>query len=345
MKGRGIAGLVGLYVAWLLAVGILVSAAVERHPYSFYTLLRWICCPIFAYSAFAAYERNRLPWAWIFGTLALLYNPIFHVHLDRSTWIEVNWVTAAAIVIAAITFWRDWQKSPSENAEHTVPPVPPSGHSESKGSATPKKFKAIIICGLVVAFGIVALACWSVAMRYHAFANDLSAVQGIHIGDPREEVKYRLGFPPEVLGPVEKDQFGDRRVYTVSGKDNDVNKMPSTTKVEDYDEWVYEEPSGNVRLTVEFNKSGLVESLELFSDNRPWGWGPIAGLHKGDSEEKVLRWFGQPSGRYLDGVSKKIEYRDLGIEVLLTKGRVYMITIKGPQEKAAVFRHFIRTLL
>jgi hypothetical protein len=76
-KGRGIAGLVGLYVAWLVAAGMLVSAAVGRHPYSFYTLLRWICCPVFAYSAFAAHERNRMPWIWIFGTLALLYNPLF----------------------------------------------------------------------------------------------------------------------------------------------------------------------------------------------------------------------------------------------------------------------------
>jgi len=55
---------------------MLVSAAVERHPYSFYMLLRWVCCAIFAYSAFAAHERNRLLWVWVFGALAALYNPI-----------------------------------------------------------------------------------------------------------------------------------------------------------------------------------------------------------------------------------------------------------------------------
>jgi tetratricopeptide (TPR) repeat protein len=106
MKERSIAGLVGLYLAWLVAAGMLVSAAVESHPYSFYTLLRWICCPIFAYSAFAAHERNRMPWVWVFGVLALLYNPLFRVHLDRSTWVGVNWATAAVIVIAAAVFWK-----------------------------------------------------------------------------------------------------------------------------------------------------------------------------------------------------------------------------------------------
>ena len=96
--------IVGLYIAWLVAAAVLVSAAVERHPYSFYTLLRWICCPVFAYSAFAAHERNRVVWVWIFGVLAALYNPIFRVHLHRSTWIRVNWFTMAVIIVAIVAF-------------------------------------------------------------------------------------------------------------------------------------------------------------------------------------------------------------------------------------------------
>jgi hypothetical protein len=98
--------IVGLCIAWLIAAGMLVSAAVGRHPYSFYTLLRWICCPIFAYSAFSAHEKNRVLWVWVFGALAALYNPIFRVHLDRSTWIGVNWFTVGAIIVAAVAFWR-----------------------------------------------------------------------------------------------------------------------------------------------------------------------------------------------------------------------------------------------
>jgi hypothetical protein len=97
---------VGIYIAWLIAAVMLVSAATGRHPYSFYTLLRWICCPIFAYSAFAAYEKNWVLWVWFFGALAAMYNPIFRVHLDRSTWIGVNWFTVGVIVVAAAVFWR-----------------------------------------------------------------------------------------------------------------------------------------------------------------------------------------------------------------------------------------------
>jgi DnaJ domain len=96
-----------LYVAWLIAAAMLVSAAVERHPYSFYMLLRWVCCGIFAYSAFAAHEKNRLVWVWVFGVLAALYNPIVLVHLDRTIWTRVNWFTVGAIIIAAVVFLQD----------------------------------------------------------------------------------------------------------------------------------------------------------------------------------------------------------------------------------------------
>ena len=95
-----------LYVLWLAVAGMLVYAVIENHPSSYYTLLRWVCCAVFAYSALSAFEANRVAWIWIFGVLAGLYNPIFRVHLDRSTWIGVNWFTIGVIAVAAVVFWR-----------------------------------------------------------------------------------------------------------------------------------------------------------------------------------------------------------------------------------------------
>jgi hypothetical protein len=78
-----------------------------RHPYSFYALLRWICCAAFAYAAFMASEKNRVLWLWIFGVLAVLFNPIIPVHLQRDTWQIVDWGALGVIVIAVVAFWRD----------------------------------------------------------------------------------------------------------------------------------------------------------------------------------------------------------------------------------------------
>ncbi len=224
------------------------------------------------------------------------------------------------------------------------PPTPPHGQHESKRSTTPKRSRIKVVCLLILAFGVLAY-CVHLAVQYRAFTDQLTAVNGIRIGDSRAEVKYRLGIPQSVLdSPWEEGEYkGWQRTYTVSAPTNDVNRMPPATKVEDYNEWVYEEVSGNVRLTIEFNKAATVESLDLYSDiEKPHGWGSVAGLYSGDSEEKVLR-FGVPSRQHLDGVTKTIEYDDLGLKITLTKGKAYMVTLKGvPQNSPAVFWRYIR---
>jgi len=73
---RHIKSTASLYIAWVIAAAMLISAAVGRHPYSFYTLLRWICCVAFAYSAISAFQMKRVAWTWIFGVLAILFNPL-----------------------------------------------------------------------------------------------------------------------------------------------------------------------------------------------------------------------------------------------------------------------------
>jgi hypothetical protein len=137
MKRRGIARIVGLYVAWLIAAVMLVAAVTSpptinfglapRRPsyrghhfrsYSygrgyynqrrdFYTLLRWVCCAAFAYSAVTAFQMKRVAWTWIFGVLAILFNPLVRVYLQRATWQAIDWGAIGVIVIAAIVFWRD----------------------------------------------------------------------------------------------------------------------------------------------------------------------------------------------------------------------------------------------
>jgi hypothetical protein len=126
-----------LYIVWLIA-GVMLVAAVTSPPainlglsprtsgyrahnfrahryrrsyYSerndFYTLLRWVCCAAFAFSAFTAFQMRRVSWTWIFGILAVLFNPLVPVHLQRATWQAIDWGAIGVIVIAAIVFWRD----------------------------------------------------------------------------------------------------------------------------------------------------------------------------------------------------------------------------------------------
>jgi len=102
MKGKSTILL--LYIAWVIAAVMLIFAAVEKQPDSFYTLLRWVCCAVFAYSAFTSFQTKRLLWLCIFGVLAVLFNPIFPLGLDRTQWIVADWFSIGAMVIAAVIY-------------------------------------------------------------------------------------------------------------------------------------------------------------------------------------------------------------------------------------------------
>jgi hypothetical protein len=95
-----------LYIAWLIAALMLVFAAAEKQPDSFYTLLRWICCAVFAYSAVTSFQVKCMLWLGIFGVLAVLFNPIFPLGLDRTQWIVADWFSIGAVVFAAFIFWK-----------------------------------------------------------------------------------------------------------------------------------------------------------------------------------------------------------------------------------------------
>ena len=127
---------VGLYVAWLIAVVMLALAVVgppsinfgprtssyfsarasRSHSHGrgyykqrndFYTLLRWVCCAAFAYSALTAFQMKRVAWTWIFAVLAILFNPLTPFYLQRPTWQIIDWASIAVIVFAGIIFWRE----------------------------------------------------------------------------------------------------------------------------------------------------------------------------------------------------------------------------------------------
>src|SRR5207302_9483049 len=95
-----------LYMTWVIAAVMLVFAAAEKQPGSFSTLLRWVCCAVFAYSAVTSFQKKRMLWLCIFGALAVLFNPIFVLQLDRNQWIIADWFSIRAMVIAAVVFWK-----------------------------------------------------------------------------------------------------------------------------------------------------------------------------------------------------------------------------------------------
>ncbi len=85
-------------MARIIAI-IMLLVALMPNPYGYYILLRWVICGICAYYVFEAVKSRNQSWAWVFGIGAIIYNPVFPLHLGRSVWSVVN--IASVVVIFA----------------------------------------------------------------------------------------------------------------------------------------------------------------------------------------------------------------------------------------------------
>ncbi len=82
----------------IIAAGMCVSAMLPGLPYGYFMLLRWVVCVSLCYAAHALmkYKAEGLGWACV--AVAVLFNPIFKVHLTRDVWWVVDGAGAAFLV-------------------------------------------------------------------------------------------------------------------------------------------------------------------------------------------------------------------------------------------------------
>lgn len=89
-------------VFWI-ALGIpaiLCILALADMPYGYYTFLRIVVFGSTLYGAYWLANAMSL-LMWVFIAMAVLYNPIIRIHLDRETWEVWNIITAVFLVAGA----------------------------------------------------------------------------------------------------------------------------------------------------------------------------------------------------------------------------------------------------
>jgi hypothetical protein len=87
-------------VVVVIASGVL-ALGIAPMPYGYYTILRIIACAVFAWSAIVTGRRKHETLPWVFALIAILFNPIVRVHLDRTIWMWAN--LAAAVLLLGTT--------------------------------------------------------------------------------------------------------------------------------------------------------------------------------------------------------------------------------------------------
>src|SRR4030042_4975609 len=86
---------------WFKIVAIiLLLGALGYWAYGYYQVLRRSIMIIGAYSAFMAYEKEKIAWAWIFGIIAVLFNPIIPITFSKNIWQLIDVIVAIIFFIS-----------------------------------------------------------------------------------------------------------------------------------------------------------------------------------------------------------------------------------------------------
>ncbi len=78
----------------IISIAMLLLAIPPIWPYGYYTLLRLVVCGSAIYLTWFAKSINRQGWMWTLGFIALLFNPLIPIRLDKATWSLVDLMVA-----------------------------------------------------------------------------------------------------------------------------------------------------------------------------------------------------------------------------------------------------------
>lgn len=87
-----------------IVCAFLFIALFDGLPYGYFTLLRFVVCAVGAYLAYKTYEGNKESiWVWLFGGIAVLFNPIIPIHLQRETWWVIDLIVGVFFLLSMFT--------------------------------------------------------------------------------------------------------------------------------------------------------------------------------------------------------------------------------------------------
>lgn len=82
-------------IFWIAPI-VMMAIGILPMPYGYYNLSRFVVCGCSVYFAIVCKNKDDDVFMWVFGGLAILYNPIVPIHLyEKEIWMVVNLITAA----------------------------------------------------------------------------------------------------------------------------------------------------------------------------------------------------------------------------------------------------------
>jgi len=85
---------------FLIILGLTLILAIFPLPYAYYQFLRIFIFFSAGFVSFKFLEQKLTPWVFVFSTIALIFNPIVPIHLDRSSWVVIDFISALLFFLA-----------------------------------------------------------------------------------------------------------------------------------------------------------------------------------------------------------------------------------------------------
>ena len=90
-------------IACTIAILLLLLAIPSGiFPYGYYIFLRWVITGIALFVAWTSYNLKKNFWIWLMIGIAILFNPIAPIYLNKSIWQVINFIIAVLFFVTII---------------------------------------------------------------------------------------------------------------------------------------------------------------------------------------------------------------------------------------------------
>jgi hypothetical protein len=91
-------------VLTVLVAALLLIAAMGKHPYGFYIVLRLVTTMGAVYWAVRMHQAGVHGWIWAFAAVALLMNPFVPIRMHRTDWQPID-LCLGLLLLAWSGYW------------------------------------------------------------------------------------------------------------------------------------------------------------------------------------------------------------------------------------------------
>ena len=100
-----------------LVVAIMLFAGLAEWAYGYYQFLRFAVCVVSIYVALVVYDADKMWAVWVFGSIAVLFNPFIPIHFPREIWRVLDVACGIMFIVGASISKKPFENSDAKKRE------------------------------------------------------------------------------------------------------------------------------------------------------------------------------------------------------------------------------------